>query len=116
MMLVKGMFEEPFEPMEGILHHHEGIDLMPGNIELSAVEVALGSVDEQGNDYALCICIQQQNLLAFRRQTDPQIESRRRFAHAAFLIGEGDDFGHPTFLPSCKKADCIRKSKQSAFL
>ncbi|MGX4585660.1 ParA family protein [Paenibacillus chitinolyticus] len=33
--------EEPYEPKEGILHHHEGIDLMPGNIELSAVEVAL---------------------------------------------------------------------------
>ncbi|MFM9282156.1 ParA family protein [Paenibacillus jiagnxiensis] len=40
-MLVKGMTDEPYEPREGILHHHEGIDLMPGNIELSAVEVAL---------------------------------------------------------------------------
>ena len=40
-MLVKSMTEEPYEPKEGILHHHEGIDLMPGNIELSAVEVAL---------------------------------------------------------------------------
>ncbi len=40
-MLVKAMTEEPFEPKEGILHHYEGIDLMPGNIELSAVEVAL---------------------------------------------------------------------------
>src|SRR5690606_35858470 len=40
-LLVKNMLEEPYPPQEGILHHHEGIDLMPGNIELSAVEVSL---------------------------------------------------------------------------
>lgn len=46
-MLVKGMTEEPYEPREGILHHHEGIDLMPGNIELSAVEVALVNMSRE---------------------------------------------------------------------
>lgn len=35
--------EEP-EPQEGILHHAEGIDLMPGNIELSGLEVSLVNV------------------------------------------------------------------------
>src|SRR5690606_8067645 len=40
-MLVKSMAEESYEPNEGMLHHREGIDLVPGNIELSAVEVAL---------------------------------------------------------------------------
>ncbi|WP_459076910.1 ParA family protein [Cohnella rhizosphaerae] len=40
-MLQKCMAEESYDPQEGILQHHEGIDLMPGNIELSAVEVAL---------------------------------------------------------------------------
>ena len=30
--------------MEGILHHEEGIDLMPGNIELSGLEVSLVNV------------------------------------------------------------------------
>lgn len=40
-LLVKTMQEEPCEAREGILHHHEGVDLMPGNIELSAVEVSL---------------------------------------------------------------------------
>lgn len=40
-LLTKIMKEEPYEPNEGILHHKEGIDLMPGNIELSAIEVSL---------------------------------------------------------------------------
>ena len=40
-ILSKVMLEEEFEPSEGILHHEEGIDLMPGNIELSAIEVSL---------------------------------------------------------------------------
>ncbi len=32
------------EPTNGILHHEEGIDLMPGNIELSGLEVSLVNV------------------------------------------------------------------------
>jgi chromosome partitioning protein len=40
-VLSKVMLEEPYEPDEGLLHHAEGIDLMPGNIELSAIEVSL---------------------------------------------------------------------------
>lgn len=40
-ILTKAMMEEPYEPDEGILHHVEGVDLMPGNIELSAIEVSL---------------------------------------------------------------------------
>lgn len=31
----------PLSPGEGILHHHEGVHLMPANIELSAMEVTL---------------------------------------------------------------------------
>ena len=33
--------EKPITPGEGILHHAEGIDLMPANIELSGLEVSL---------------------------------------------------------------------------
>ena len=40
-ILTKTMMEEPYEPDEGILRHSEGVDLMPGNIELSAIEVSL---------------------------------------------------------------------------
>lgn len=36
--------DEDLDPCEGILHHDEGVDLMPGNIELSGVEVSLVNV------------------------------------------------------------------------
>ncbi len=36
--------EEDMELDYGILHHSEGVDLMPGNIELSALEVSLVNV------------------------------------------------------------------------
>ncbi len=37
----KVMTETPLEAREGILHHDEGIDLMPANLELSGMEVSL---------------------------------------------------------------------------
>lgn len=36
--------EEEVTPMDGILHHAEGVDLLPANIELSALEVSMTSV------------------------------------------------------------------------
>lgn len=36
--------DEEIEQTAGILHHEEGIDLMPGNIELSGLEVSLVNV------------------------------------------------------------------------
>lgn len=36
--------DEEFSPRDGILHHEEGVDLMPGNIELSGIEVSLVNV------------------------------------------------------------------------
>lgn len=36
--------DEEIQPKEGILKHEEGIDLMPGNIELSGLEVSLVNV------------------------------------------------------------------------
>lgn len=40
-MMGKIISEQPIAPGEGILHHPEGIDLMPANIELSGMEVSL---------------------------------------------------------------------------
>ena len=36
-IMTKIITDEPFDPAEGILRHEEGIDLMPANIELSAI-------------------------------------------------------------------------------
>ena len=35
------MNDEQCDPFKGILHHEEGVDLMPANIELAALDVAL---------------------------------------------------------------------------
>jgi len=37
----KVLNEETIDPGEGILHHDEGVDLMPANIELSGMEISL---------------------------------------------------------------------------
>ena len=43
-VLGKIINEEEFDIQEGILHHEEGVDLMPSNIELSGLEVSLVNV------------------------------------------------------------------------
>lgn len=40
-IMIKLITDEAIELNEGILHHDEGVDLMPANIELSAMEVSL---------------------------------------------------------------------------
>lgn len=40
-IMEKVVRDEPFDAAEGILHHSEGVDLLPANIELSAMEMAL---------------------------------------------------------------------------
>jgi cellulose biosynthesis protein BcsQ len=40
-IMIKIIDEEPIDTDEGILHHGEGIDLMPSSIELSAIDVSL---------------------------------------------------------------------------
>ena len=39
-IMSKVISDEPIESDEGILHHAEGVDLIPANIELSAMEVS----------------------------------------------------------------------------
>ena len=51
-ILTKIMMEEPYNADEGILHHAEGVDLMPGNIELSAIEVSLVNTMSRETVYA----------------------------------------------------------------
>ena len=40
-LLNKTLEEEPLQEREGILHHNEGIDLIPSSIELSGMEISL---------------------------------------------------------------------------
>ena len=43
-VMKKLLMDWPIDPKEGILHHEEGVDLMPANIELSAMEVSLVNI------------------------------------------------------------------------
>lgn len=36
--------EDPLVPDDGVLHHKEGVDLLPGNIDLAAIEVSLVNI------------------------------------------------------------------------
>ena len=40
-LMQKSMNDQPIQPGEGVLHHAEGVDLIPANIELAGLEVAL---------------------------------------------------------------------------
>ena len=40
-LMQKAMNDQPIQSGEGILHHAEGVDLIPANIELAGLEVAL---------------------------------------------------------------------------
>ena len=41
--MMKIINEEEINPAEGVLHHEEGVDLIPANIELSGLEVSLSN-------------------------------------------------------------------------
>ena len=43
-VMMKIINDEPWDVQEGLLHHSEGIDIMPGNIELSGLEITLTGV------------------------------------------------------------------------
>ena len=58
--------EDDFDPYEAVIHHEEGVDLVPGNIDLSALDVALvnvmsreqilrGCIDRVKDDYDIVI-------------------------------------------------------------
>ncbi len=47
--------DKPFDVQKGILHHSEGVDLLPSNIELSGLEVRL--INAISRERALTTCI-----------------------------------------------------------
>lgn len=43
-IMMKVVNNENFDVTEGILHHQEGVDILPGNIDLSGLEISLNGV------------------------------------------------------------------------
>ena len=54
-LMGKVMQDLPISPHEGILHHKEGVDLLPGNIELSSME--MGLVNAMSREATLRNCL-----------------------------------------------------------
>ncbi len=50
--------DEPIRPGEGILHHAEGVDLMPADIQLSGMEVSLVNAMSRETILARCAILQ----------------------------------------------------------
>ncbi len=75
-MLAKVIQGESINDCEGILHHREGVDLVPGNIELSGMEISLVTANQretvlkryldvvkQNYDYVLTDCMSSLGML-----------------------------------------------------
>ena len=54
-LMEKVINDEPIDPQEGILHNAEGVDLIPANMELSGMEVAL--VGAMSREFTLRACL-----------------------------------------------------------
>ncbi len=55
-VMEKALSEEDFNVKESILHHFEGVDLIPANIELSGIDISL--VNAMGRESILRQCIE----------------------------------------------------------
>ena len=64
------LMDEPLRPGEGILHHPEGVDLMPADIQLSGMEVSL--VNAMSRETIL---------RQYHRSSDPRYRSGRWSRH-----------------------------------
>ena len=75
-IMMKIINDETVKPMEGILHHTEGVDILPGNIELSGLEISMNGVISRETilrqyvdmmreyyDYIICDCMPSLGLL-----------------------------------------------------
>ena len=49
--------DNPIDVQNGILHHGEGVDLLPSNIELSGLEVRLINAISRERVLKTCICL-----------------------------------------------------------
>ena len=81
------LMDEPIRPGEGILHHPEGVDLMPADIQLSGMEVSLVNamsretilrqyLDTLKGQYShiLIDCQPSLGMLKVRRQINPKLQ------------------------------------------
>ena len=87
-VMEKVIRDEPFTTDEGILHHSEGVDLMPANIELSALEMSL--VNAMSREFTLRTYVN---------------EAKKHFE--VILVDTGPVLGSIEATPVCAAADGV---------
>ena len=85
------MNEEDFDLEAGILHHEEGVDLMPANIELSGVETSLIGImssETTLRDYIELMELIRENIDYDVLMSDPKWREREMYEELYQLICE----------------------------
>ena len=90
-LMKKIVSDQPIESGEGILHHPEGVDLVPANIELAGMEVSLVNVMSRESvlkqyldsvkkeyDFILLDCILQKKRMWGKNMRRQRIQRRNR--------------------------------------
>ena len=103
-MLSAVMREEQQDPFSGILSHEEKVDLVPSNLDLSALEMSLVTAMSRESvmknylsqvkdryDYVLIDCMPSLGMITLNRQSHTQIFRGCGLARAAFLVDYGND-------------------------
>jgi len=85
-IMSKVIMEEPIDPDEGILRHAEGIDLMPANIELSAMEVLCDVTYAEKKDAGAAL------IETCKAQTSPELKEVGSFRGFTLMLSY-DTFG-----------------------
>lgn len=91
-LMGKIMMENPITPDEGILHHPEGVDLVPSNIELSGMEVALVNAMSRETILRQYLDLRADNIEAFSKERNDEYVGRAeeyKAAKSALLEGLG---------------------------
>ena len=77
--------------------HHGGVGLGVAGQHIVNGGTPLGALAQAAGGVALRIQIHQQRALAPRGHAGRKVDGRGRFAHAALLVGNRDDFSHAYF-------------------
>ena len=108
------MREEQQDPFSGILSHEEKVDLVPSNLDLSALEMSLVTAMSRESvmknylsqakdryDYVLIDCIlPSEKAFAYKMSEAYEIQNRSSFFHCPFV----PDFGVQQHLAYCRDA------------
>ena len=77
--MAKAMNNQSIPPGEGVLHHDEGVDLIPANIERAGLEVSQMCIKDrykEAKEELLKLKTAKQNVASFFREEEPAQQER----------------------------------------